>query len=137
MTDLYTADVQVSGGRNGRAASDDGRLDIALAMPKVLGGSGDGANPEQLFAAGFAACFNSSIRFVAQGWGLDAGDVSVRSTVTLVKDDQGAFGIRARLAVEVPGLSGAERDRVITEAKRVCAYTNATRGNVETTIDVA
>jgi len=137
MTDLYTTTVDVAGGRNGRAVSDDGRIDMALAMPKALGGSGEGSNPEQLFAAGFAACFNSSIRFAAQGRGLDAGEVTVRSTVTLVKAADGAFGVKARLAVAVPGLTGADRDAVIAEAKRVCAYTNATRGNVDTTIDVA
>ncbi len=136
MKQLYTAMVHVSGGRDGRAATEDGQLDVALAMPKALGGSGQGANPEQLFAAGYAACFTSSIRFAAKGLGLDAGDVRVRGTAVLVAADDGAFLIEAELAVSAPGLRGSERDAVLAEAKRICAYSNATRGNVATRMTV-
>ena len=133
MKDLYTARVLVSGGGDGAARSDDGKLDIALAMPTALGGSGAGANPEQLFAAGFAGCFTSSIKYVAQQNKLDAGAVEVDATVTLGLGEEGGYGLKALLDVKVPGLSGADLDAVITQAKRVCAYSNATRGNVETT----
>jgi lipoyl-dependent peroxiredoxin len=136
MRELYTTTVTVTGGRDGHAASDDGRLAIALAMPKALGGTGESANPEQLFAAGFGACFNSSIRFAARARRIDAGDVVVEATATLIVNADGAFGIKAKLAVKAPGLKGDDRDAVIAEAKRVCAYTNATRGNVETTIEI-
>lgn len=133
MKDLYTARVHVSGGRDGAVRSDDGKLDIALAMPTALGGSGAGANPEQLFAAGFAGCFTSSIKYVAQQRKLDAGAVEVDATVTLGLSEDGGYGLKALLDVKVPGLSGADLDAVISQAKRVCAYSNATRGNVETT----
>ncbi len=134
MKQLYSTKVHVSGGRDGRATSEDGRFDIALAMPKALGGSGEGLNPEQLFAAGYGACFTSSIRFAAKGLGLDAGAVTVQATATLVAADDGAFLIEAELDVSAPGLTGAERDAVLAEAKRICAYSNATRGNVSTRI---
>jgi Ohr subfamily peroxiredoxin len=134
MKTLYQTHVDISGGRNGHATSDDGQLDMDLAMPRALGGSGLGPNPEQLFAAGFAACFNSSLRHAAKGRGLDAGDVAVRCTVTLVMLDDGAFGITAQLAVATPNLDGINKAVVIEEAKRICAYSNATRGNVETIV---
>jgi Ohr subfamily peroxiredoxin len=136
MKKLYATTVTVTGGREGRALSSDGLLDVALSMPKEIGGAGTATNPEQLFAAGFAACFNSSIRFVARGRGLDAGDVSSAATVTLLLADDGAYGIAARLDVTVPGLYGAELDSVLVEAKRACAYSNALRGTADVTINL-
>lgn len=133
MKDLYTAHVRVTGGRDGAAKSDDRHLSVALALPKAIGGSGAGSNPEQLFAAGFAGCFTSSIKFVAQQKSLDAGDVAIDAQVVLGLQEDGRYGLKARLDVSVPGLSGADLDAVLSEAKRICAYTNATRGNVETT----
>jgi Ohr subfamily peroxiredoxin len=133
MKDLYTARVHVSGGRDGAARSDDGKLDVALAMPAALGGSGAGANPEQLFAAGFAGCFTSSLKYVAQQRKLYAGAVEVDAIVTLVLKDDGGYGLKALLDVKAPGLSGADLEVVVEHAKRVCAYSNATRGNVDTT----
>ncbi len=128
--DLYTAAVHVVDGRQGRAASDDGLLDVPMAMPTALGGSGKATNPEQLFAAGFAGCFASSIKFSAQGMKLDIGLVEVDGKATLLVNDDGSYGLKVQLAAKVPGVSGEARDKVIAEAKRVCAYTNATRGNV-------
>jgi lipoyl-dependent peroxiredoxin len=128
--DLYTASVHVVGGREGRAVADDGLLDVAMAMPTALGGPGKATNPEQLFAAGFAGCFASSIKFSAQGMKLDAGLVEVDGKAVLLANDDGSFGLKVHLAAKVPGLAGEARDKVIAEAKRVCAYTNATRGNV-------
>jgi lipoyl-dependent peroxiredoxin len=136
MKELYTAAVQVTGGRDGRAISSDGHLDIPLALPKAIGGSGEGANPELLFAAGFAACFASSIKFVAHQKNLDAGEVTVGADVILGLTESGTYGLKAALDVAVPGLSGANLETVIAEAKRICAYTNATRGQVETTYKI-
>ncbi len=136
MTTLYETTVHVTGGRDGAARSDDGKLEVGLALPKALGGSGTGSNPEQLFAAGFGACFNSSLRHAARTMGHDAGAVTVDATVSLVRAEDGAFGIAARLAVDLPGLAPADRDGVIAEAKRICAYTNATRGNVAVEVAV-
>lgn len=136
MKNLYSAVVDVTGGRNGRAVSHDGQLDTDLAFPKELGGSGRGLNPEQFFAAGFGACFNTSVRNVAKARNLDAGDVTVRATVTLIVRDDGAYGIVATLDVTVPGLSGEALDSVIAEARRVCAYSNAVRGNVDVTVNI-
>lgn len=132
MKDLYIAKVSIAHGRDGTARSADGNLDVRLAFPKELGGSGAGTNPEQLFAAGFSACFASAIRFVAGQKKLDAGEVTIDTAVTLFVREDGRYGLRADFDVSVPGLSGADRDEVVAEAKRICAYTNATAGNVET-----
>jgi lipoyl-dependent peroxiredoxin len=131
MKVLYIASAAVKGGRDGSAKSDDGHLSVAMALPKALGGSGEGTNPEQLFAAGFGSCFTSSVKFAAQQKKLDAGDVVTQATVVLGANDDGSFGLRAILDVKVPGLSGSDLDAVVAEAKRICAYTNATRGNVD------
>lgn len=132
--DLYGTQVAVTGGRDGSARSDDGKLDVALALPTAIGGSGKGTNPEQLFAAGFGACFTSSLAFAAKGMGLSPGPVSVDAFVTLTVDDTGAYGIRARLAARLPGLSDADADRVIAEARRICAYSNALKGTAEVSV---
>lgn len=134
MKDLFTTEVTVSGGRDGRALARDGKLDVALAFPTALGGSGEGTNPEQLFAGGFAACFNTSLRLAAKGMGLDAGDVQVTATVTLGVQPDGAYGIRADLLAAVPGVTGANLDRLIAEAKRVCAYSNALNGTAQVSV---
>lgn len=134
MKDLYTARVRVTGGRDGRAVADDQQLDVKLALPKAIGGSGQGANPEQLFAAGFAACFTSSIKHAAQQLGFNAGDVAIDSNATLTVSDDGRYGLKVALGVATPGLDAGAREQVLTEAKRICAYTNATRGNVDVVI---
>lgn len=134
MKELFRTVVEVTGGRDGRAVARDGKLDVVMAFPTALGGTGAGSNPEQLFAAGFAGCFNSSLRFAAKGMGLDAGAVTVTATVGLTVDDAGAFGITADLVAVTPGVTGADRDRVIAEAKRICAYSNALQGTAVVTV---
>ncbi len=134
MKNLYTAQVHVTGGRDGRARAADGAFDLKLALPKTLGGSGDGANPEQLFAAGFAGCFTSSLRHAAQTLGLQPGAVAIDAETVLTVSDEGRYGLKVTLAVATPDLSEADRARVLAEAERICAYTNATRGNVVVTI---
>jgi lipoyl-dependent peroxiredoxin len=136
MKDLYVARVAIQHGRDGSAKSEDGNLDVRLAFPRELGGNGQGTNPEQLFAAGFSACFASAVRFAAGQKKLDAGNVTVDTAVTLFVREDGRYGLRADFDVKVPGLSGDDLDAVIAEAKRICAYTNATAGNVETTFAV-
>lgn len=137
MKDLYIAKVSIAHGRDGTARSSDGHLDVKLAFPKELGGNGAGTNPEQLFAAGFSACFASAIRFAAGQKKLDAGEVKIDTAVTLFVRDDGRYGLRADFDVNVPGLSADDRDAVIAEAKRICAYTNATAGNVEPSFRIA
>lgn len=134
MKDLYATTVTVTGGRDGRATAQDGKLDLALAFPTTLGGSGNGTNPEQLFAAGFAACFNTSLRLSAKAMGMDAGDVAVTATVTLGVAEDGAYGIAADLQARVPGVQGPDLDRLLAEAKRVCAYSNALKGTARVSV---
>jgi lipoyl-dependent peroxiredoxin len=123
--DLYTTSVAITGGRDGSARSEDAELDVRLALPAAIGGTGNGTNPEQLFAAGFGACFTSSLTHSAKGLGLRPDSIEVMATVTLTVDDTGAFGIRPELAVRLPGLSGPDAERLIVEARRICAYSNA------------
>ncbi|MDX2258863.1 MAG: Ohr family peroxiredoxin [Hyphomicrobiaceae bacterium] len=137
MKTLYTTRVTVEGGRDGHARSADGRLDVAMALPTALGGSGAGSNPEQLFAAGFAGCFASSIAYVARQRGLTVGPVSVVGEVDLGISEDGRYGLAARVTVSAPGLLEAERDAVLSEARRICAYSNATRGSIDVTYDFA
>lgn len=137
MKELYTTAVAITGGRDGRATADDGQFAVGLALPKALGGSGNGTNPEQLFAAGFGACFTSSLAFAARGLNVATGPISVDATVTLTVDDAGAYGIKAQLAVKLPEAAPADALRVIEEAKRICAYSNALKGTAEVVIQPA
>ncbi|MCK7621558.1 organic hydroperoxide resistance protein [Streptomyces sp. RS10V-4] len=130
MDALYTA-VATANGREGRAVSSDGRLDLALAMPPALGGDGAGTNPEQLFAAGYAACFASAMANVGRRAGLDTKDVSVTAEVSLGKDATG-FGLAVVMRVELPDtLSGETGRRLVEETHRFCPYSKATQGNIE------
>jgi osmotically inducible protein OsmC len=130
MKSLYTAAVHVTGGRDGQAASSDGRLSVGLAMPREIGGSGGGTNPEQLFAAGFAGCFTSSIQFAARQLKIAHGPVAVDAAVTLTVSDDSRYGLRVRLAPSIPDVTPEQRAAILAEAERICAYTNATAGHV-------
>jgi Ohr subfamily peroxiredoxin len=137
MKTLYTATVTARSGRDGAARSDDGLLDIPLAFPPALGGPGGAANPEQLFAAGFAACFASSVKASAQKLGVRLAGVEVQAAATLAVRDDGAFVIdELVLAVRAEGLA-AQADAVLAEAERICAYTNSTRGNTRVRVQLA
>ena len=126
----YTA-VATANGRDGRAVSDDGKLDLALAPPKELGGDGAGTNPEQLFAAGYAACFTSALRLVAARRKLDASGASVTAEVGLSRGDGGGFDLDVVLRVHLPGGISPEAGRELVEAThQVCPYSRATRGNI-------
>jgi lipoyl-dependent peroxiredoxin len=133
---LYTALVDVAHGRAGAARSTDGVLGLTLAAPKELGGDGAGANPEQLFAAGFAACFLSSIAAVARRRRVDLGELSARGEVDLHRGDAGAFRLGVRLTVTAPGADPAELSAAVDEAERVCPYAAAVRGNVPVNVRI-
>ncbi|MCF3101640.1 organic hydroperoxide resistance protein [Streptomyces roseoverticillatus] len=129
MDALYTA-VATANGREGRTVSSDGQLDLALAMPAALGGNGRGTNPEQLFAAGYAACFASALGLVGREAKVDTKDVSVAAEVSIGKDDTG-FGLAVTLRVELPdSLAGETGTRLVEQAHQVCPYSKATRGNI-------
>ncbi|MEU8546371.1 organic hydroperoxide resistance protein [Streptomyces roseoverticillatus] len=129
MDALYTA-VATANGREGRTVSSDGQLDLALAMPPALGGTGRGTNPEQLFAAGYAACFASALGLVGREAKVDTKDVSVAAEVSIGKDDTG-FGLAVTLRVELPdSLAGETGTRLVEQAHQVCPYSKATRGNI-------
>ena len=134
---LYTGVSTATGGRDGRAASSDGILNVQLTTPKELGGAGGaGTNPEQLFAAGYSACFIGALRFVAgkQKIVLPA-DTKITGHVGIGQIPQG-FGITARLEISVPGLPKDQVQKLVEAAHLVCPYSNATRGNIEVTLTV-
>lgn len=130
MSVLYTA-VATANGRDGRGATSDGKLDVTLAPPTELGGSGEGTNPEQLFAVGYAACFTSAMGVVAKGMDLDVSDVSTTAEVGIGPNDAGGYGLEVTLRVEMPDSIPAEQGQKLLEAThQVCPYSNATRGNI-------
>jgi osmotically inducible protein OsmC len=129
MDATYTA-VATSSGRDSRAVTSDGRLDVDLAVPKEMGGTGEGTNPEQLLAAGWAACFSTTMGLIAQSKDLDADDVAVTAEVSLVPNGPG-FVLAATLRVEMPErLDHADRRMLLDATHRACPYSAATRGNV-------
>ena len=130
MDALYTA-VATANGRDGRAVSSDGQLDLALAMPPALGGNGQGTNPEQLFAAGYAACFGSALGLVGRQAKVDVSDAAVTAEVGIGKQGEG-FGLKVTLRIELPETVDEATGRKLVEtAHQVCPYSNATRGNIE------
>ena len=138
MTALYTAEALSTGdGRSGHSRTSDGKLDLDLTPPKELGGSGDGTNPEQLFAAGYAACFHSALRLIGKRAGKDVEDSAVGSRVSLVNNDKGGFALEVALEVSLPNLTKDEAQELAEQAHQVCPYSNATRGNIPVTLTVA
>ncbi|WP_374517492.1 organic hydroperoxide resistance protein [Undibacterium squillarum] len=138
MQVLYTANATATGGRDGRAVSSDAQLDVKLTTPKELGGAGGaGTNPEQLFAAGYSACFIGAMKFVAAAAkkALPA-DVSVNGLVGIGPNGKGGFGITVTLNISLPGMDRAEAEALIHKAHEVCPYSNATRGNVDVTLNL-
>ncbi|GAA3867115.1 organic hydroperoxide resistance protein [Streptomyces lacrimifluminis] len=131
MDAIYTAVATATHGREGRAVSSDGKVDLPLAMPVELGGNGAGTNPEQLFAAGYAACFGSALGLVGRAAKVDVSDAAVTAEVGIGKQGEG-FGLKVALRVELPDGVDAETGRKLVEqAHQVCPYSNATRGNIE------
>ena len=135
---LYKTQAKATGGRDGRAASSNGALDVKLATPRELGGAGGpGTNPEQLFAAGYSACFIGAIKFVAARDKIALpSDVSIESSVGIGPIPNG-FGIEVAMKVSLPGLPKAEAEALVQKAHIVCPYSNATRGNIDVRLSVA
>ncbi len=132
---LYTAEATVTGGRaEGHGVTSDGQLDLQLRQPKETGGDGDGTNPEQLFAVGYAACFEGALGAVARRQKVETGDLSIDSRVSLVTTEDRAFNIAVELHVTLPDLEGETAAKLVEAAHGVCPYSNATRGNVEVTL---
>lgn len=137
MKPIYTAHATAEGGRQGRARSDDGLLDVALATPKEMGGAGGGTNPEQMFAAGYAACFLSAMQFVARERKLDVSGASVTGHVAIGQREDGpGFGLGVKHDVSLPALSQGDAEALVAAAHEVCPYSNATRGNIAVEFDV-
>lgn len=130
MSNIYTA-IATASGRDGRAASSDGKLDVKLSMPVEMGGDGAGTNPEQLFAAGYAACFATSMKLVAPRKNLDVSDASVTAEVGLAPNGAGGYKLNVTLRVELPDHVTPQAAHELLEAThQVCPYSNATRGNI-------
>lgn len=135
---LYTAHATSTGGRTGTAKSDDGALQVNLSTPRELGGAGGaGTNPEQLFAAGYSACFIGAMKAVAAGQKIKLpDDVSISASVG-IGPITGGFGIQVAMTITVPGMERAATEALVAAAHQVCPYSNATRGNVDVTLTVA
>jgi Ohr subfamily peroxiredoxin len=133
---LYTAQATVTGGRlEGHARSSDGELDVQIRPPKELGGPGGGTNPEQLFAAGFASCFESALHLVARRRKVEAGDASIDARVNLHPTEERGFAVSVEMDVTLPSVADADTARELVEyAHKVCPYSNATRGNIDVAI---
>jgi len=139
-TKAYTATATATGGRAGTAKSNDERLSLTLSTPKALGGDdGQGTNPEQLFAAGYSACFIGAMMAVADRQKINLpAEVSITSDVSIgpMTGKAGAFGISVDMAVSVPGMDKAAAEKLVADAHEVCPYSNATRGNIDVTLKV-
>jgi Ohr subfamily peroxiredoxin len=135
---LYTATATATGGRDGRAISSDGILDVKLSTPRELGGAGgEATNPEQLFAAGYSACFIGAIKFVAsQSKKQIPADASITGKVG-IGQIPGGFGLEVELNINLPGLDQAEAEDLVAKAHLVCPYSNATRGNIDVRLNVS
>ena len=139
MASLYSTKVRASGGRHGSIRSEDGLLDLKLALPRTLGGKGDATNPEQLFAGGYAACFENAILHVSR----DAGhrfadnDIEVVARIDLSRNEAGGFALSAALAVTMAGIDQESAERMVQSAHAICPYSNAIRSNVDVTVSVS
>jgi osmotically inducible protein OsmC len=138
MKTLYTAEaLATGGGRDGHVRSTDGKVDLDLSIPQEMGGSGTGSNPEQLFAAGYAACFHSALQSVARSAKVQLGDSTVGALVGIGSNDAGGFQLEVTLEVVIPELPHEQAQELVEKAHQVCPYSNATRGNIEVTLQVS
>lgn len=137
MKALYTTKVTATGGRNGRVKSENGVLDTDVKMPKALGGANDDyANPEMLFAAGYAACFDSALNRVISLSKTQTRETSVTAQVSIGQLENGGFGLAVELDVNIPGVSQEEAQSITEKAHEICPYSNATRNNIEVKLSV-
>jgi lipoyl-dependent peroxiredoxin len=134
---LYATSAIAVGGRDGNTGTTDGRFEVDLVRPKELGGKGNGNNPEQLFASAYAACFLSSMQFLAsEGGARVPADAEVMATVALGRRDEGGLGLEIALDVRLPGLTRREAEALVENAHQICPYSNATRNNVAVKLGV-
>jgi Ohr subfamily peroxiredoxin len=137
MKILYTAAATATGGRSGQVKSDNGVLDLQVRPPKAMGGADDDyTNPEQLFAAGYAACFDSALNYITRTEKINTGATSVTAKVSIGSIENGAFGLAVELAVNISDVSIEEAQRLTERAHQVCPYSNATRNNVEVKLTI-
>lgn len=137
MKTLYTTSVTAKGGRDGHVKSENGILELDVRTPKALGGkSDDFANPEMLFAAGYAACFDSALNLVISKSKMETGETTVTADVSIGQIENGGFGLAVKLNVNVPGVSHEEAESLVEKAHQVCPYSNATRNNIDVTLNV-
>lgn len=138
MSALYDTRVTAVGGRNGVVRSDDGLLELSLALPEALGGRGDATNPEQLFAAGYAACFGNAVIHVTRSKDTKVRDheVMVAATVGMTPNGSGGFGLTVALDVTIAGVSREVAEQIVADAHSVCPYSNAVKGNIDVVLSV-
>ncbi len=137
MKAMYITSVTATGGRDGHVKSDNGILEMDVRTPKALGGQNDDyTNPEMLFAAGYAACFDSALNLMIKKSRSEAGTTTVKADVAIGQIDNGGFGLAVELNVNVPGVSQEEAEKLVNQAHEVCPYSNATRNNIEVTLNV-
>jgi osmotically inducible protein OsmC len=132
---LYTARATATGGRSGHAVTDDGQVDVHLKPPKEMGGPGGGTNPEQLFATGYAACFQSALAVAGRRQGVNTEDSLVEVDVTIGTIGGGGYGLAVTIKVSIPGVDAGTVAALAEAAHQVCPYSNATRGNIEVTLE--
>ncbi|MFF2187628.1 organic hydroperoxide resistance protein [Streptomyces sp. NPDC058155] len=133
---LYTAVATAENGRDGRVSTDDGQLDVVVNPPKSMGGSGAGTNPEQLFAAGYSACFQGALGVVARKEKADISGSTVTARVSIGKSEAGGFGLEVELEASIPNVDAATAKDLLEKAHQVCPYSNATRGNIKVELSV-
>lgn len=131
----YVTKATTTGGREGRAILEDGGFGLAMALPKAVGGNGQGMNPEQLFALGYSSCFGSAILGIARKHGVDGSKAAVTAEITLDKDDV-SFALAVKLSVHIPGVERAQGETILHEAHEICPYSRATRNNVPVTLEL-
>lgn len=137
MEPIYTAIAHASGGgRDGHVRSEDDRIDFDTRPPQEMGGSGEGTNPEQLFAAGYSACFLGATHLVGKNAGVDTKDAGVSASVSIGDNGQGGFGLAVELDVYLPNVAPERRQEIADAAHQVCPYSNATRGNIDVKVTI-
>ncbi|MFB9080157.1 organic hydroperoxide resistance protein [Flavobacterium procerum] len=138
MKTLYATSVTAKGGRNGQVKSENGILDLEVRMPKALGGTNDDfTNPEMLFAAGYAACFDSALNLVISTSKIQTGETSVAAKVSIGQHQDGGYGLAAELDVNIPGVTIEQAQELTQKAHQICPYSNATRSNMEVKLSMS
>lgn len=136
-TIAYTAHAHTTGGRDGRSTTDDRQLDVRLALPTVMGGDGQGTNPEQLFAAGYSACFMSALKHVAQQRQIRLPADAAIDAAVAIGPVAGGFGLAVRMRIQLPGIAHQTARELVDAAHQICPYSNATRGNIVVDLQLA